>query len=148
MARDIEDTDDDGFLSRPVELKAWHILTALGVGGLVLYIALSKKEEPKPAPASAGPPPQPPQQLPPTGTNGMNGLASMGYAHLGEQTEPLYDGHPMVDDVRQYVQKGWTVFKIPTGHENVMRNRERFEVNQIYAAPPGAPIPRGAEKVT
>lgn len=140
----MDDEDREGFLNRPVmELKAWHILAGLGGVGLLLYL-ITKKETPTPTQQMPQLPPQaPPTPAAPQGTQGLGG-----YACLGEQTEPLYDGHPMVDEVRRYAQKGWTVFKVPTGHQNVMRNRERFDVHEVYAAPPGQPVPRGAEKVT
>jgi hypothetical protein len=139
----MDDEDRESFLNRPVmELKAWHILAALGAGGLLLYL-ITKKETAAPAAPQAPQIPQTPP--PPAAAPGTHGLG--GYASLGEQTEPLYDGHPMVDEVRRYAQKGWTVFKVPTGHQNVMRNRERFDVHDVYAAPPGHPIPQGAEKV-
>jgi hypothetical protein len=140
---DMDDEDREGFLNRPVmELRAWHILAALGAGGLLLYL-ITKKETSAPGPQV---PQIPPSAPPPAASPGTQGFA--GYASLGEQTEPLYDGHPMVDEVRRYAQKGWTVFKVPNGQQNVMRNRERFDVYEVYAAPPGQPVPRGSEKVS
>ena len=127
--------DLDGDFDEPIaeiKIKPWHILALLGIGGIAAYFLLRKKDEPEQAP-------------PPSPKTGASGLSE--FAALGEQTEPLYDGNPLVDKARVFAQKGWTVFKIPTGQENVMQNRERFPVHIIYAAPPGRPIPAKAIRV-
>jgi hypothetical protein len=142
-----EPDDSEGLLSRPIEvsIKPWQILAALGAGSFILYLLLKKKDEPAPTPTPAqqAKPSQPaaPQAKPP-GEAGTSG-----YVLLGEQDEPLYEGHPLVGNAREYAKSGWTVFKVPTGNENVMRNRQRFDVQAIYAAPPGRRIPRRAERV-
>lgn len=124
--------DLKGFIDEPLtevhfQVRPWHILVALGAGGIVAWLLLRKKPEA----------PQEPVKAP--GASGLDG-----YTALGEQIEPLYDGNPIVDRARGFVRKGWTVFKVPTGHENVMPNRERFPVHIVYAAPPGRPLPERA----
>jgi hypothetical protein len=142
------DEEEPGFLNRPIEVsvKPWQVLAALGAGGFILYLILKKKDEPIDAAAPAQPalPVQPasPPQSKPAGATGTSG-----FVLLGEQDEPLYEGHPLVGSAREYTQNGWTVFKVPTGHENVMKNRQRFDVQAVYAAPPGHRIPRRAERV-
>jgi len=123
--------DLDGFLNEPLtevqfQVKPWHLLVLLGVvGAIAAYFIFRKKPEPqKPSPGAAP---------------GASGLGD--FTALGEQTEPLYDGNPLVDKARAYSQQGWTVFKVPTGQENVMSNRERFPVHIVYAAPPGRAVP-------
>lgn len=130
----------DGFLDEPVaevSIKPWHIIALLGVGGLAAYFLLRKKEVP------VATPPAPKNEASPATTSGLGD-----FADLGEQVEPLYDGHPIVDTARGYADEGWTVFKMPTGHENVMNNRERFQIHKIFAAPPGRRLPSKAIKVS
>ena len=132
--------DVEGFLDEPVaevKIKPWHILALLGVGGIVAYFIFRDKLAPhkeKPAPAPAAPP---------ATTSGLSG-----YASLGDQNEPVFEGDTLLTEVRKYSDQGWTVFKIPTGEENVMKNRERFEVHKVFAAPPGRPIPKNAERIS
>jgi hypothetical protein len=131
--------DIESFLDEPVaevKIKPWHILAILGVGGVAAYFLLRKSE---PA-APALPAPKPAAK--PTGTSGLGDFAA-----LGEQTEPLYEGAALVDKAREYVGQGWTVFKLPTGQQNVMNNRERFDIQKVYAAPPGRRLPPHAERI-
>lgn len=133
--------DIEGFLDEPiaeVKIKPWHILAILGVGGIAAYFLLRKKDAPAPTPAPALPAPA----AKPTGTSGLGDCVA-----LGQQEEPLYEGAPLVNEARQYVEQGWTVFKMPTGQQNVMNNRERFDIQKVYAAPPGRRIPSRAERV-
>ena len=128
--------ETERFLDKPiaeVKIKTWHLLALLGGVGIVAWLIFRKKAEPDKGTQSS-----------PAG-GGTAGFES--FAALGEQIEPLYDGNPLVDKVRAYAQKGWTVFKVPTGQENVMSNRERFPVHVVYAAPPGVSIPARAIRV-
>lgn len=140
--------DGDGFLNETlaeVKIKPWHILALLGVGGLVAYLLFKKKDD---SAAPAASPAPSPQMKPEEATAGLGGTRrGGGYVALGEQDEPLYDGHPIVEAAQKYSRQGWSVFKMPTGYENVMKNRQRFPVNKIFAAPPGRPIPEGAERI-
>lgn len=132
--------DIEGFLDEPimeVKIKPWHILALLGIGGLAAYFIFRKKDAPAPA---ALPTPAPATK--PAGASGLGDCVA-----LGQQEEPLYEGAPLVDEARQYVEQGWTVFRIPTGQQNVMNNRERFDIQKVYAAPPGRRIPPRAERV-
>ncbi len=123
-----------------VTLKPWHIIVGAAGIGLAIYL-LSRKGQPAPQETPPAPAPtEPPKE------QTTQGLGE-GYFKVGIQDEPVYDGHPLADKVKQLKRKGIQIFKTPTGEINFLQSRERFPMQNVWAAMPGLPVPPAAERV-
>ena len=112
------------------EIKPWHVILGVGGLGLIVWFFFLRKKGEGPA------------ELILTPEEGPKAAKTEDCLKIGTQDKPLYKGDPLIEEIKKYQQKKWTVVRVPTGRKNVLSNRQEFAESVLWGCPPGQ-VPPG-----